>query len=135
MRVIDANLLAYLVLDDRHTAGARALLARDADWHTESFALIELANVLTTQVRLDRMPLRSALSAMSTAQSVVKDGLHAVDHEATLTTAAGLRISAYDARYLVLAAELGAPLVTEDAKLRRAAPQLTQSIDQALAST
>jgi predicted nucleic acid-binding protein len=134
MRLIDVNVLAYLVIDDPHTHRARELLDFDADWHSESFALVELTNVLATQVRTRRMPLRSAIAALRTAQSVVTGCLHTVDHQAALSSAAALEISAYDARYLVLAAELGCLLVTEDAKLRRAAPHLTQSIQEALAA-
>jgi predicted nucleic acid-binding protein len=40
-------------------------------------------------------------------------------------------ISAHDARFLVVAQSLGALLVTEDRKLRRAAPALTQSLEDA----
>ena len=43
-------------------------------------------------------------------------------------------VSAYNARFLVLADALGAKLVTEDAKLRAAAPELTCSLAQALAA-
>ncbi len=42
-------------------------------------------------------------------------------------------VSAYDARFLVVAQTFGGRLVTEDTKLRRAAPGLTQSLEQALA--
>jgi len=38
------------------------------------------------------------------------------------------RITAYDARFLVLADQLGSRLITEDARLRAAAPALTQSL-------
>ena len=41
-------------------------------------------------------------------------------------------VSAYDARLLVVAAALGSPLLTEDAKLRRAAPLLTRSLPHSL---
>ena len=43
-------------------------------------------------------------------------------------------VSAYDARFLAVADTLGAKLVTEDTKLRAAAPALTRSIAQALAA-
>jgi predicted nucleic acid-binding protein len=46
--------------------------------------------------------------------------------------AARFRVTAYDARFLVLAQQTAIPLITEDAKLRVAAPLLTQSLDQAL---
>jgi hypothetical protein len=40
--------------------------------------------------------------------------------------------SACDARYLIVARDLGAKLVTEDAKLLSAAPKLTQSLADAV---
>jgi predicted nucleic acid-binding protein len=41
-------------------------------------------------------------------------------------------VSVYDARFLATAQSLGGKLVTEDAKLRAAAPALTQSLGEAL---
>ena len=52
---------------------------------------------------------------------------------ASLRTSASLGVSAYDARFLAAARALGVKLVTEDARLRRAAPELTQSLTAALA--
>jgi predicted nucleic acid-binding protein len=43
--------------------------------------------------------------------------------------------SAYDARFLALAEAIGLPVVTEDKKLRDAAPNLTQSLADALAGS
>jgi predicted nucleic acid-binding protein len=43
------------------------------------------------------------------------------------------KISAYDARFLRVAEMLGLPLITEDIKLRKAAPDLTCSLTEALA--
>ncbi len=44
------------------------------------------------------------------------------------------QVTAYDARFLALADQHGGRLVTEDAKLRAAAPALTQSLQEALAA-
>jgi predicted nucleic acid-binding protein len=44
-------------------------------------------------------------------------------------------VTAYDARFLALAHRLGTRLVTEDAKLRSAAPALTLSLAEALAQS
>jgi len=56
-----------------------------------------------------------------------------VSHRAALDTALRYRVTAYDARFLAVAQQLGTRLVTEDAKLRSAAPALTQSLVEALA--
>ena len=50
-----------------------------------------------------------------------------------LALAAEFGVSAYDARFLGAAQRLGARLVTEDARLRAAAPALTCSLAEALA--
>jgi predicted nucleic acid-binding protein len=51
-----------------------------------------------------------------------------------LAIAARHHVSAYDARFLALADHLGRRLVTEDIRLRIAAPALTQSLAEALAT-
>jgi predicted nucleic acid-binding protein len=56
-----------------------------------------------------------------------------MNHASVLATASRHRVSAYDARFLALAHQLGSRLVTEDARLRVAAPALTQSLAEALA--
>ena len=60
-------------------------------------------------------------------------GLVNVPHARALGVAAELSISAYDARFVAAAQMLSAKLVTEDAKLRAAAPTLTLSLAGALA--
>ncbi len=133
MVAVDSNILAYLLLNGEHTPHARALLERDPGWHSDAFVLVELTNVLATAVRVRRLPLPQAAAALTKAQSVIQFGLHMADHAAVLALVAHLRISAYDARFLVVAKDLGLRLVTEDAKLRNAAPALSQSLVQALA--
>ena len=55
-------------------------------------------------------------------------------HASVLAIAARHRVSAYDARFLALADQLGSRLVTEDARPRAAAPAVTQSLVEALAA-
>lgn len=56
-----------------------------------------------------------------------------VDLETSLRVACELNISAYDARFIALARSFGRKLVTEDARLRKACPDDTLSLDAALA--
>ena len=135
MVAVDCNVLAYALIDDAHTAQARALLERDPDWQSDTLVLTEFTNILATAMRVRGLSLTDALSALVRAQDVVDAGLHEADHADVLSLAAELRISAYDARYVVVANALGVRLVTEDAKLRRAAPMMTQSIVEALAAS
>ena len=132
MIVVDCNVLAHLLLDADQTPRARALLQHDADWHAEALILMEFTNVLATAMRARGMAMKDATVALTQAQSVVEPGLHAAGHQEALALAAQFRVSAYDARYLVVARDLGQKLVTEDAKLRAAAPKLTQSLAAAV---
>ena len=132
MIAVDCNVLAYLLIDGDQTARARALLAQDADWHSEGLILVELTNVLATAMRARRMSMNDATAVLTQARGVVEPGLHGADPYESLAMAAQYRVSAYDARYLVVARDLGVKLVTEDAQLRGAAPKLTQSLADAV---
>lgn len=134
MIAVDSNVLAYLLIDGRQTADARRLLERDPDWHSDAFALVEFTNVLATAIRVRGLAHSDATRLLAQAQSVIELGLHATAHVDALTLAAQLRISAYDARYIAVAQDLGLRLVTEDSRLRKAAPKLTQSLADALAA-
>lgn len=128
MVVVDCNVLVHLLVQGEETARARALLKADADWHSDALIMIELANVLALAVRAKRIAMRDATPVLTQARTVMEPGLHvAGDHDAW-DAAHDFRVSAYDARYLAIARELGVPLVTEDAKLRSAAPKITRSL-------
>jgi predicted nucleic acid-binding protein len=133
MRVVDTNIIAYLLLQGDRTAAARALFARDSDWRSDSFVLVEFCNVLATMVMTRSLAPARAREALSKAEQILEPGLHPASHEASLAHAQEFGVSVYDARFLVVARALDTRLVTEDAKLRRAAPTLTQSLNQALA--
>lgn len=132
MIAVDCNVLAYLLLDGAETPRARALLGIDADWHSEGVILIELANVLATAMRVRRVSMNASVAVLTQTLGVMEGGLHRADDFEALELAAHFKVSAYDARYLVVARNLEIKLVTEDAKLRKAAPSLTQSLADAV---
>ena len=132
MVLVDTNIVVHPRAGRKRNA-RRACPARAYwDWRSEPFLLIEFANVMATAIRLRRIAAATAESALSGAQRVMAAGLHAAPHENVLALAVKHRVSGYDARFLAVAEQIGTKLVTEDAKLRRAAPRLTQSLDQAL---
>jgi len=132
MQVIDTNIVAYLLLQGDRTAEARSLFARDPDWHSDAFVLVEFCNVLATMVRTRLLPAARARGALSKAEQILEPRLHPAAHDASLAAAAEFGVSVYDARFLAVARALGTQLVTQDRKLRRAAPAFTQSLEQAL---
>lgn len=133
MQVVDTNIVVNLLMEGPYSASARSLYARDQGWQSEPLLLIELTNVLATVVRKLAYTLADATTILISAQRIMAPGLRRVADHDVLHAAAHFGVTGYDARFLVVARAIGTRLVTEDAKLRRAAPELTCSLAEALA--
>lgn len=129
MVLADTNVVFSFLVDNDWSEAAGALQRRDPEWRTESHALVELTNVFARYVRARLMTEEETFLTLARAEMLFRDGVLRVRHRDALRMALDRQISAYDARFLVAAQELGVKLVTEDAKLRRAAPDLTQSLE------
>lgn len=132
MVLIDTNIAVSLWIENNWTQVARQLLTKDGDWQTEAYCLVEFSNVLTTYARLKLLSANQAKELLTEAENFLSSSLHMANHHEALSLALKLHVSAYDARFLVIAQNLGIPLITEDKKLRQAAPMLTQSLNDAL---
>jgi predicted nucleic acid-binding protein len=130
--VIDTNILVYLLMQGDHTEKAQALFVGDADWRSEGFVLIEFSNVLMTYLRTGALNRQQAQRLLAEAERRMRRLIN-VPHARALDVAGRLGLSAYDARFITAAQSLGTKLVTEDTKLRAAAPALTASLREALA--
>ncbi len=134
MVLVDTNVIAPLYVRSARTEAVEELFARDAVWRTEPLALIELSNVLVTYERSRYITAATARDCLNRAAAFLQPQLFRVSHQAALEAALDYRVTAYDARFLALADQLGSRLVTEDARLRAAAPALTQSLAEVLAT-
>ncbi|MEP6686542.1 MAG: type II toxin-antitoxin system VapC family toxin [Verrucomicrobiota bacterium] len=134
MFVVDTNIIAPLYVKGADSDVVKRLHARDQVWRTDPFALIEFSNVLANYERAGYLTKALAKQCLSDAQAFLRPHYLAVTHDAALEMAIRFRITGYDGRFLALAEQLGSRLVTQDAKLRAAAPRLTQSLSEALAS-
>jgi len=136
MLLADSNVLLSLLVEGTpwHRA-ARALHDQDDDWRTESHALVEISNVLARFVRLKALSGPKAIALMKETEQMMRQKVMIADHAEALRLALKYQTSAYDARFLLCATELGIKLVTEDVKLRNAAPGLTQSLNGAVAAS
>ena len=94
----------------------------------------EFLNVLASYLRFDKVPVAALLSAWERARDLFGNSTCEVNMPNALRVAGEQNISAYDAQYVVLARNLGVPLITEDRKLLRAAPKEARSIKQYLMS-
>lgn len=132
MVLVDTNVVAHLLLAGEPGVAARALYEKDPDWRSEPLLFFELTNVLATAMRTGGVARAKAVQMLDKAHQIFDGALHAVRDEDALDVAAQFRISGYDARFVATARALGSRLVTEDARLRRAAPSLTWSLADAL---
>ncbi len=132
MVLVDTNILAYLTIHGDQTPLAQALYERDADWRSETFILVEYANVLATYIRAGALTPSQGTGLLVAAESLMPILMN-VPHARALGAAAEYKISAYDARFIAVARQTGVKLVTEDARLRTAVPAWTQSMKDALA--
>jgi predicted nucleic acid-binding protein len=133
--LVDTNIVAYLLIDGDHTGGAQDLRRRDPDWRSEAFLLVEFTNVLASSIATKRMSNTLAGHILSEAITLLDGKLVRIAHPSVLSIAVRYRVTAYDGRFLALAQQLGSRLVTDDTKLRSAAPDLTQSLSEALVQT
>ena len=134
MVLVDTNVIAPLYVRSARTEAVEELFARDAVWRTEPLALIELSNVLTTYERSRYITAATARDCLNRAAAFLQPQLFRVSHQAAMEAALDYRVTAYDARFLALADQLGIRLITEDTRLRAAAPALTQSLAEVLAT-
>ena len=123
MLVVDANIVVYLLTQNERTAQARELWASDRDWRAPRLLFYELANVFSQLVKQRALSLEAAAAGLEAGAGLVRmlDREPPAGRIVEISTKLGL--SAYDACYLATAEMLRAPLVTEDSRLLRAAPQ------------
>jgi predicted nucleic acid-binding protein len=115
MVVVDASVLVDALLID---GGARARLT-EANLQAPDLIDAELLSVLRRLVLTERLSEQHALRALTTSQRL---GLrrHASRHLWPRAWELRTNLSAYDALYVALAEQLGAVLLTADARAARA---------------
>jgi predicted nucleic acid-binding protein len=128
--LVDTNIRAYLLIEGDRTPAAQALYGRDSDWRSEAFIMVEFSNILATYVRTRGLTHKQGAELLAEAQALMPT-LTSVQHQQALDTATELGISAYDARFIAVARQMRVKLITEDAKLRAAAPAWTLSLGDA----
>ena len=127
MVLVDTNILAYLLIEGDCTSASQALYARDPDWRSEDFILVEFSNVLTTYVRTKALTHHQGSQLLAKALAILPS-LASVEHAQAFDAATEFGISAYDGRFIAIAKQMKSRLVTEDVKLRAAVPAWTVSL-------
>ena len=128
MIVVDTNVLAYLLMPGKFTAGAEQLLRSDPEWATPVLWRSELRNVLATCVRANKLALMDAAALYSRASAIIGPDQYNVDTLDVLRLSQQSGCSAYGCEYVALAEYLDVPLVTADARLVKAFPGRTRAL-------
>jgi predicted nucleic acid-binding protein len=124
MIVTDASLLAHLLIPSSDSALAEGVYRKDPEWSASVLWRSELRSVLLKHIRHSGMDMELAKAVVEKALLVIRDRETLPRTPAVLEAAVSFKVSAYDAEYLVLARQLGVPLLTFDRKLQQAAPGL-----------
>lgn len=112
--VVDASVMAALYLEEAGTAPAKEALMRayasNLDLHAPDLLLVETANVMWKRVRRGELDHESAVTAINDLSSLEDLHLHSIGGRLVrraLNVALSHELTAYDALYVALAADLG----------------------------
>lgn len=127
MIVVDTNLIVHLLVNGERTAGAERVLGKDDDWVSPLIWRSEFLNTLVKGARHGLLGWDAAFLVMSEAESIMAGNEFGVVSGDVLSLAASSRCSSYDLEFVVLARDLGVPLVTTDKELLAAFPDIAVS--------
>ena len=114
MIVADTNLVSYLLIQGERTEEARGVWARDAEWVAPPLWRSEFLNVLAIAHRAGVLSEEQARLAWQRAKALMAGREVEPDGDRVLSFALERGITAYDAHFVAVAADLGVPLVTSD---------------------
>ena len=132
MIVADSNLIAYLLIPGDKSELADAVLLKDADWAVPLICRSEIRNILTLYMRHEGMSLAQGRTTMEKAERLWNGREYAVPSDDVLELTYRHDVTAYDGEFVVLAKQLGIPLVTFDKAVRKAFPALALSAEDFL---
>lgn len=122
--VADTNVLSELFLPGASASAVAACWSDDQDWRLPPLWMSEFRHVLLKYLRVGQIQLSDALEILEEAHHLLLFQTMPVDSGAALKLAHTRGCSSYDAEFVVLAQQLGCPLLTFDRKLLQLFPDL-----------
>lgn len=129
MIVVDTNVIAYLMLKGERTSQAEAVFKKDPDWIVPYLWRSEFRNILALHLRQGYITLTNAKLIVQEAESLMHNKECEVQSMQVLDLVESSKCSSYDCEFVVLAQQLGIPLVTSDKKLLTEFPSNAVSMD------
>ncbi len=117
--VVDSSVLAAWVFGEPRAAEAQARVQGHALF-APNLLIYEMANIGMNKIRSRQLDAPAAVKVLGHFHRF-DVSYRQIEGAAMLTLAAKLKLTAYDAAYICLAESLGAPLVTFDEALAKAA--------------
>ena len=130
MIVADTNLISYLLIESEHTEPARKVWVRDSEWVMPPLWRSEFLNVLVVAYRASALSEEQILLMWHRSRVFLNAIELEPDGEQVLKIAMKNQLSAYDAQFVAVAAELGVPLVTGDKRILSRCGDLAVSIEE-----
>jgi predicted nucleic acid-binding protein len=131
MIVVDSNVVAYLYLPGEYTAAAEKLLRREPEWAAPLLWRSELRNILASYMRQRSLTFERSYEIQREAEALLAGNEYDVDSFDVLELSRASGCTAYDCEFVALAKRLKVKLVTGDAKLRKAFPEVTTPLSSA----
>jgi predicted nucleic acid-binding protein len=125
--VVDTNLIVHFFAKGDNSELAARILVLDPGWSAPFLWRSEFRNTLVKCVRGELIEWSDAFQIMTEAESLMAGNEYAMVSGDVLSLAASSACSAYDAEFVVLARELGVPLVTSDKQLLEIFPETAVS--------
>ena len=128
MIVVDANVLAFFLIQGDRTAEAGRLREIDSEWLVPPLWRVEFQSILWKYARHGGMPEMTALTLMDQAVELLRGSEKEPSADVVLRDALRWNITVYDAQYITLARQMGVRCVTEDRPLQKACPGVAISL-------
>lgn len=122
MIVVDANILAKLLISPGDPRVEQNVYHKDQEWIGPPILRSEFRNLLATSLRKRSLDINAALFFMEEAEELLGENEFPVSSVGVLSLAARSGCTAYDCEYVALAMDLGIPLVTRDREILAAFP-------------
>ena len=130
MIVADTNVIIYLYVASTRTEMANEAFAQDSDWVAPFLWKSEFRNALVQYIRHRIISLGEAVQLARASEQLLKGKEYQVSSDKVLRLANESGCTAYDCEFVVLAQDLGVPLVTVDKRVLCEFPNTAVSLDQ-----
>ena len=124
MLVADTNVLIELFQPTLNAEAVQAVWASDQDWHLPGLWIPEFRHILLKYLRAGAILPDQALAMLDSAEQRFGPQTVPIAHRDALQLAHRFGCSSYYAEFVVLAKQLGCPLLTFDRKLLQLFPDV-----------